>query len=181
MNSRLARRYAKALLALAKEARVLDATSADLATIDLAFQDDRLRALLASPLVDATKRTAIVREIANALKVSGLVANFTSLLAERDRLLALPDIHRSFGDMLDAELGRTRGQIRTAVPLAEGQELELAELAKRLAGGREVVLTASVDPDLLGGVVLDIGGTVYDGSVRTQLSRLSKNMTEGGA
>ena len=181
MISRLARRYARALLALAKESGTLDATSEELATIDGVFQDDRLHALLASPLLDATKRVAIARKVAGALKVSVVVTNLTCLLAERDRLLALPDIHRSFRTMLDAELGRTRAQIRTASPLADGQEHELAELAKRLAGGHDVIITANVDPELLGGVVLDIGGTVYDGSVRTQLARLSKNMTEGGA
>ena len=181
MISRLARRYARALVSLAKEAGTLDPTRIDLETIDTAFQDERLRTLVASPLVDASKRVAIAKKIAGALGVSTIVTNLMCLLAERDRLATLPDINRSFGAMLDAELGRTRAQIRTATPLDETQEQSLRELAQRLAGGREVVVATTVEPELLGGVVLDLGGTVYDGSVRTRLVRLSKNMTEGSS
>jgi F0F1-type ATP synthase delta subunit len=56
----------------------------------------------------------------------------------------------------------------------------VVELARRLTGRREVLPTTEVDPELLGGVTLDIGGTVYDGSLKTQLARLTKDMAEGG-
>lgn len=180
MISRLARRYARALLSLAKDAGQLDAIGADLDQVDQAFQDERLRTLIGSPLVDATKRVEIAKKILGAIGVSPLVLNLTCLLAERDRLLILPDVARSYAAMLDAELGRTRAEIRTAAPLDASQEEALRTLATRLANTREVVISAAVEPELLGGVVLDIGGTVYDGSVRTQLNRLSKNMTGSG-
>ena len=181
MISRLARRYARALLDLAKEAGTLEATSAELATVDAAFQDERLRTLLGSPLVDATQRVAITRKVVTALGVPATTTNFICLLAERDRLNALADIHRSFSALLDAELGRTRALIRAAAPLDAAQEQALRALAGQLAGGGEVIVTITIDPELLGGVVLDMGGTVYDGSLRTQLSRLSKNMTQRSA
>lgn len=181
MISRLARRYARALLMLAKDAGTLAPVGDDLEKIDVAFQDERLRTVVGSPLVDATKRVEITKKIAGALGISTLVANLTYLLAERDRLAILPDVARSYGSMLDAELGRTRARIRTAAPLDPAQEQDLRALATQLAGSREVVVSASVDPSLLGGVVLDIGSTVYDGSLRTQLDRLSKNMTGSGA
>lgn len=180
MISRLARRYARALLSLAKEEGKLDAIGADLDQVDLAFQDERLRTLIGSPLVDAAKRVEISKKILGAVGVSPLVLNLTCLLAERDRLLILPDVARSYAVMLDAELGRTRAEIRTAAPLDPSQEEALRALATRLASTRDVVISAAVEPELLGGVVLDIGGTVYDGSVRTQLERLSKNMTGSG-
>jgi F-type H+-transporting ATPase subunit delta len=71
--------------------------------------------------------------------------------------------------------------MRSAAPLSIAEKNELVELARRLSGRREILTTTEVDPELLGGVVLDLGGTVYDGSVKTQLARLTKEMAEGGA
>jgi F-type H+-transporting ATPase subunit delta len=109
------------------------------------------------------------------------VGNLIVLLAERDRLRILPDIARWYETLLDQELGRVRATLRAAAPLGTAERTELIDLARRLTGGREVIATTEVDPDLLGGVVLDIEGTVYDGSLKAQLARVSKEMTEGGA
>ena len=181
MISRLARRYARALLGIAREANALEAAGNDLATVDAALADPRLQALLSSPLIDVRKRVEIVTKVVEALGVSTTVRNLARLLAERDRLAIVPDIERSYSAMIDAALGRMRARIRTATPLGSAEQHEVSELAKRLSGGREVVVTLDVDPALLGGVVLDIGGTVYDGSLRAQLDRLGRNMAGGGA
>lgn len=179
MISRLARRYARALLDLAAADGVLDPAGAELGLVNSTFQEPQLVTLIGSPLVDREKRVAIAKNIVGALKLSPLVTKFTCLLAERDRLQALPDIHSAYSAMLDERLGRTRVHARTVSALSADQERDLTALAKRLAGGQDVVMTTTVDPTLLGGVVLDLGGTVYDGSVRTQLTRLSKAMSEG--
>jgi F-type H+-transporting ATPase subunit delta len=68
--------------------------------------------------------------------------------------------------------------IRAAAPLPEAVQQEITTLAGRLAG-KDVVVTSEVEPELLGGVVLDVGGTVYDGSVRSRLARMSRTMAEG--
>jgi F-type H+-transporting ATPase subunit delta len=113
--------------------------------------------------------------------VSRTLANLIAMLAERNRLALLPDIVRWYDTYLDAEVGRARITIRSATPLGVSEKNELVELARRLTGRREIVATTEVDADLLAGVVLDVGGTVYDGSVRAQLARLTKDMGEGGA
>ena len=69
--------------------------------------------------------------------------------------------------------------IRSATSLSAAEKNDLVELARHLTGRREVLAATEVDPELLGGVVLDIDGTMYDGSLRAQLARLSKQMAEG--
>ncbi len=181
MRGGLPRRYARALLALAREANALEATGEDLARAAAAFEEPRLRALLLSPLVDASRRVEISRKVLDALGVARIVANLVALLAERDRLAILSDVARAYETLVDDALGRTRVVIRSAAPLSTAERSQLVELARRLTGRQHVAAKAEVDADLLGGVVLDVGGTVYDGSLRTQLQRLGKEMAERGA
>jgi len=172
----LARRYARALLELAREAGTLDATGQELAAAAATFDEPRLRAVVLNPAVDAGARRRVVDGVIGALGMSPSVVNLVKLLADRDRLPVLPQVAQAYDSLVDAELGRTRVRMRAAKPLGAAEKAELTDLARRLAGGREVLVTTEVDTDLLGGVVLDIGGTVWDGSVRAQLARLSKEM-----
>jgi len=90
---------------------------------------------------------------------------------------ALPD---GYDTLLDDELGRVRVAIRSATALSAVERNELIELARRLTDRQEILAATELDSELIGGVVLDIGGTVYDGSLRTQLARLTREMAEGG-
>src|SRR5262249_61678166 len=119
-------------------------------------------------------------EIVAGLGVSRMVGSLVCLLTERNRLPIRGDVARWYEELVDEELGRTRVQIRSAVPLSTAEKSELVELARRLTGRTLVVASTDVDPELLGGITLDAGGTVYDGSVKTQLARLSKEMADGG-
>jgi len=172
----LARRYARALLELAREAQTLDATGQELAAVAATFEEPRLRAVVLNPAVDRGARRGIVAGVVDALGVSPSVTNLVKLLADRDRLSILTEVAQSYEALVDAELGRTRVHISSAIPLEAAEKTELTELAKRLAGAAEVVVTTSVDAELLGGVVLDIHSTVWDGSLRTQLARIGKEM-----
>jgi F-type H+-transporting ATPase subunit delta len=93
----------------------------------------------------------------------------------------LPDVARAYEALVDRDIGRARVTIRSAVALSDAQHGELEQLARQLTGKSQVVLTMQLDPDLIAGVVLDAGGTVYDGSVKTQLARLAKSMASAGA
>jgi F-type H+-transporting ATPase subunit delta len=181
VTSRLGRRYARALYELTEEAGSLEATGEDLGRAVAAFEDPRLRTLCMSPALARGVRVRNTREVIAALGLSPMVGNLIGLLAGRDRLGILADVARWYETMLDDALGRVRVTIRSAAPLGPGQKDEVTELARRLTGRREVVTTTEVAPELIGGVVLDIDGTVYDGSLKAQLGRLSKEMAEGGA
>ena len=177
----LGKRYARALLELARADGTATAAGEELGRAAAAFAEPRLRPLVLSPAIDAGARLKTVKAVIAALQLSRMVGNLIALLAERDRLVILPEVAEWYEDLLDEELGRARAVVRSAGPLTAAERSALVELARRLTGRREVIVTTAVDPELLGGVVLDVGGTVYDGSIRTQLVRLSKAMAEGGA
>jgi F-type H+-transporting ATPase subunit delta len=181
MSGRLAKRYARALLDLAREADALEPWGAELTRAAAAFSEPRLQPILLSPAIDGAVRRRTARAVADALALPTAVRNLIHVLAEGDRLAVLPDIARWYEQLLDDAVGRARVTIRSAVALAAPEKTALIELARRLTKSREVLATSEVDPELLGGVVLDVGGTVYDGSVRSQLARLGKEMAEDGA
>jgi F-type H+-transporting ATPase subunit delta len=172
----LARRYARALLELARDANALDATGQELAATAAAFNEPRLRAVVLNPVVDGAARRRVVAGVIGALGASPSVANLVKVLADRDRLSILSQVAQAYDDLVDAEIGRTRVLITSATPMGAAERAELTELAKRLASADEVVVTTAVNAELLGGVVVDIHGTVWDGSLRTQLARMSKDM-----
>jgi F-type H+-transporting ATPase subunit delta len=181
MSGRLGRRYARALFELAREERNLQGCGEELARAVTAFEEPRLRPVCLSPALPRSTRLRNTQQVIAALGLSKTVGNLIALLAGRDRLALLPDVARWYEVMLDDELGRARVAIRSAAPLGAAQRSEVVELARRLTGRGEVLATTEVEPDLLGGVVLDVGGTVYDGSLRAQLVRLSKEMAERGS
>ncbi|HLY38700.1 MAG TPA: ATP synthase F1 subunit delta [Candidatus Binatia bacterium] len=181
MNGRLAKRYARAVFELAREDGTFAAVAEELGAVAATFEEPRLHPFVLNPAIDPAARLRTARAVAGALGVSRTVANLVALLAERNRLVLLAEIARWYETFLDDELGRARVTIRCAAPLSPAERNEVVELARRLTGRREVLPTTEVDPELLGGVTLDIGGTVYDGSLKTQLARLTKDMAEGGA
>ena len=180
MTGRLAKRYARALLELARQTGTLEATGTDLAAAVATFAEPRLRVVLLTPAIERSKRLEIARQVLAALGLSKVVVNLISILAERDRLVLLPDVASSYDALLDDELSRTRVNIRSATALSAAEKNEIVELARRLTGRQTVLATTDVDPEVLAGVILDVGGTVYDGSLRTRLDRLGAEMAERG-
>lgn len=181
MTGGLARRYARALLELARESGSLAAAGQELEAVAAAFDEPRLRAVVLNPAVEARARRKVVSGVVGALGVSPWVGNLVRLLADRDRLPLLPQVAQAYDALVDAEVGRTRVRIRSAAPLGATEKAELTDLTKQLVGAREVLVTTEVDAELLGGLILDAAGTVWDGSVRTQLARMSKDMAGSGA
>ena len=180
MTGRLAKRYARAVLDLAREDASLEPTGEELGEAAATFDDPRLRPLVLSPMIEAGARMRTATAVAEALGLSPTTRNLIGLLTERDRLALLPDIARWYDNLLDDELGRARVTIRSAAALGASDKSELVELGRRLTGRQKVLAATDLDPELIGGVVLDIGGTVYDGSLKTQLARLTKEMAQGG-
>jgi F-type H+-transporting ATPase subunit delta len=180
MTGRLAKRYARALRDLAREQGTLEACGEELTRVVTTFGEPRLEVILNSPAIDREVRFETAKKVAAALSLSKTVSNLIALLAERERLHILPEVARWYENLIDQELGRVRVTIRSATQLGAAEKAELTELAKRLTRSREVVAATEVDPELLGGVIMDVGGTVYDGSLRAQLARLTKDMAETG-
>jgi F-type H+-transporting ATPase subunit delta len=177
----LGRRYAQALLELARQQNALAVAGDELSRAAEVFTQPELRSLVLNPGIGAAARRSIVGQIVERLELSPIVGHLIRLLAERDRIDVLPNVARAYEVLVDRQLGRARVTIRSAAPLTPVQLAELESLARRLTKTDHVIVSTEVDPALIGGVTLAAGGTVYDGSVTTQLARLADRMARAGA
>ena len=176
ITSSLAGRYASALYDLAKERDLVAAVEGDLATLAQAIREsDDLAALIRNPEVSRKASAGAVDGVAGLLGLSQLTKNFLGVLAENRRLAKLPEIARAFAAIAAAERGEITAQVVTAHPLADEQRRELAAKLKAREG-RDVTIDASVDPAILGGLIVTIGSRRIDGSLRTRLNSLAQAM-----
>ncbi len=178
MNGALDKRYARALAAAARGTNRLEEVAGELSAATLCVQNPDLGAALASPVITTAARGKLLAELASSLNLSELTQNFLSLLVENHRINEIVGINRSYRDLVDKELRRVRGELRTARPLAdESTDKIRSGLSK--AHGLEVLLNTETDASLVGGITVEIEGRVYDGSVRTQLVELARALTRG--
>jgi F-type H+-transporting ATPase subunit delta len=160
---------------------VLAEAGAELEAAAAVFADPAVRAVVLNPGIAAAARRAVVAKLIARTAASPIVANLIRLLADRDRLAILADVARAYGALVDRELGRVRVKVRSATALGTDDLGSIEALAQGLTASRQVVIDADVDPDLLGGVVIDAAGTVYDGSLKTRLAQLARHMAGDGA
>ena len=176
ISGSIARRYAKALFSLAKEEGRLEAWSDALLALKAALLGSpELRDVLENPVYAKEQRQGLVAALAESLELDPDPRNLLALLAERNRLGHLASLVDHFRDLADAHLGRIRARVTSAVPLSD----EAAQsIALRLAAGAraKVLLEQDVDPELIGGVVAQVGNLVFDGSLRAQLEALRRSL-----
>ena len=166
--------YATALLDAAKDRGALDDVRRDLADFVQAESDvPELRELLRNPRLDrAAKRAALSELLAGT---NDLVRNFLLLVAEKGRGAEIEEIAREFERLVAREEGVLDVELTTAVELSDDEARELTSQIER-ASGRRVVATRNVDPDLIGGIVLQVGSLRLDSSVRGRLERLRREL-----
>ncbi|TLM66610.1 MAG: ATP synthase F1 subunit delta [Deltaproteobacteria bacterium] len=177
--SALTRRYAKALVELAVEQQAVDRYGEELATVNAVLdREDLLRQLLDSPTLAMDKKAAMLADLAAALNLSEGMRKFLGLVLSKDRIGYLPQIEDTYRRLADELSGVLRATITSAVELDAAQQQAIgASLEKQT--GKKVALNVSVDPQLIGGVQAEIGGRLFDGSVRTQLKRIEESLTKG--
>ena len=172
----LSRRYAKALSDVAAERRALEPVGRDLHTVaGLLKQNREAAAFFANPAVPLADKRRVLRLLAGRAAVQPLSANFLDLILEKRRLLHLGEIVLAYDELTDERLNRGKATVTSAAPLPESM-LEGLKARLRLVTGKEVYLEARVDPAILGGVVAQVGSTVYDGSLKTQLKRMREQL-----
>jgi len=178
-NKTAATRYARALLDVAiKEKADLERIEQELADFAaLLDAQPALKKVLLNPAVPVPRKRAASVELTARAKLTPIVAKLLVLLAERDRLILIPDLLASYRDRLADYRKIVRAEVTTATPLAPER---IQQIQKSLAGvtGRSVTLSARVDPSIVGGIVARVGSVVYDGSVTGQLQKLRERLTE---
>jgi F-type H+-transporting ATPase subunit delta len=173
-----ATRYARALLDVAMKESDPSKIERELTDFALLLDQNReLRRVLLSPGIPTQARRQIVGEIAKKANLDPPLAKLLVLLADRGRLELVPDLLEVYRERLLATIGIVKGSLTSAAPLSSEKVQALARSLSR-ATGKQVQLEASVDPSLIGGVVTRVSSTVYDGSIRTQLQKMKKQLVE---
>ena len=178
MQTKAARRYARALFALAREDDEVASIRAELDDMArlLAANPDLQRRLF-QPLHPVRERREVLKSICEQGRGSRMIRNFFAYLIEQRRLVAFDAIHDEFNRLADEAAGRVRVEVRSASPLRDEQRARLIDaLAQRT--GKEIELTLQVDSSLIGGAIATVGGLVFDGSLRTQLLQLQGTLTQ---
>jgi F-type H+-transporting ATPase subunit delta len=174
----IARRYAKALFGLAVEKGRVEPWSDSLLALKQAVDASHdLRDVLSNPVYSKEQRRAIVGQLAEAVKLDPDPTNLLFLLAERNRLTYLGGIVETFRELADAQLGRIRARLTSAVPLEPASAQAIADKLSA-ATKAKVLLDRAVDPDILGGAITQVGSVVYDGSIRSQLEDLRRTLKQ---
>jgi F-type H+-transporting ATPase subunit delta len=169
-----ARRYARALLDVARQQGTADATNQALRqTADLLTGNAALASVLAHPALAIEKKRAVLREVLGG--GDPLVGRLVDLLISRGRLELLPNIAAAFTEAWNAARGVVTARAVTAAPLTQAQQERLSA-ALSAAAGVAVELEAAVDPSLLGGVRVTMAGRIYDGTVRGRLQGLRRHL-----
>ncbi|MDP5277361.1 F0F1 ATP synthase subunit delta [Sphingomonas sp. DG1-23] len=176
IQASLSGRYATALFELARDSKSLPKVEASLATVQQALDESAdFKALTNSPLIARGAAAKAVAATAAALMLDATTANFLGVVAQNRRLNQLPAIIRAFRQLAAAHRGETTAEVISAHPLdAEQVDALKAQLRTRL--GRDVNVDLSVDPSLLGGLVVKIGSQMIDSSIKTRLNSLAHAM-----
>ncbi|HEX6312015.1 MAG TPA: ATP synthase F1 subunit delta [Acidimicrobiia bacterium] len=167
--------YAGALLEVAKAEGILGQVEDDLFRLARAFEgSDELRMALTDPALPAARRVAVVEDLMGerGMEASAAMATFVVGIG---RANDLPEIVDRFVEMAARERAREVAEIRSAVPLDEGQRERLASALSQ-ATGKEVEVKVVIDPRVLGGIVATVGDTVIDGTVRHRLDQLKERI-----
>lgn len=172
----MASRYATALFGLAVEREELDRVEADLESLERAIEESPdLARLIRSPIVARDSQAHAMQALAERLDAGELTAKTLGVLAGQRRLAVLPALIAEFRRRLALHRGEETAEVASAVPLDEAQ-LEGVRGAVATYAGRPVQLSTSVDPSLIGGLVVRIGSRMIDASLKTKLQNLELSM-----
>jgi F-type H+-transporting ATPase subunit delta len=169
--------YANALADIALAQGAGDAAAKQLSQFgEACAQSAELRTFLASPAVDAEAKRAVIEKIAARMGVSKIIRNFLFVIADHRRTQQIPEIVATFQQVVRQRQGVAEAEISSAVELSAGQKKELAATLVRLTG-KKIEPKYTLDPALLGGAVVRIGDTIYDGSLRSRLNEMRTSLS----
>ena len=164
------RMYARSLFQAAQDADRIDAVAGDLATLAGAMDEvPELRAFLRNPQIDPAGKADVLGQLTEG--GDELVRNFVRLVADKGRAGEIPEISAELDALVAQAQNRLSVELTTSYELSDAEAKSLVQTIEK-ASGRAVEATRSVDPGLIGGIVLQIGSYRADGSVRGRLERL---------
>jgi F-type H+-transporting ATPase subunit delta len=176
IRASLAGRYASALFDLARDQRQIESVAKSLDALGAALVDSRdFNELVASPLVSREQAGDAFAALAPNLGLDPITTNFIGVLARNGRKGELRNVIRAFGRLASDHRGEVTAEVVTARPLNDGQLAALRQQLRTRAA-RDVNIDATVDPTILGGIVVKLESQQIDASIRTKLNRLAQAM-----
>jgi F-type H+-transporting ATPase subunit delta len=176
IRASLAGRYASALFDLARDQRQIEAVGNSLEALSQALVDSKdFAELISSPLVSRDEAGKSFAALAPQIGLDPITTNFVGVLAKNGRKNQLRNVIRAFRRLAADHRGETTAEIVTARPLNDDQ-LAALKAQLRTRAGRDVTVDATVDPNILGGIVVKLGSQQIDASIRTKLNRLAQAM-----
>ena len=172
-----ARRYAQALFLIAEEKGDQDQWLADLELLASSSRNSDFIAFMDSPKIENVKKIEVIKE-AFSKAVSEMALNFVSLLATRNSVVSLPDIADAFQELVDSEKGVERAEIVSAIKLTDEQERDIVDKLAQMVG-KDLSVITYVDESILGGYLARVGDRLVDGSVKTQLENMRRELIRG--
>jgi F-type H+-transporting ATPase subunit delta len=174
----VAERYAGALFNLARESNSVEIIERALDKfLGLLSDSDDLRRFVLSPMFSSSEQEQGLSAILKSIGITGLARDFLLVLAKNRRLFAVENVIKAYKSLCAKARGEVEAEVISAVPLTKAQTQDLTDTLRQNLG-KTPRLTATVDPKLLGGLVVRIGSQMIDTSLRTKLKNLEKVMKE---
>ncbi len=173
----LAKRYAQAVIDLAREENTIAEVGRDLESVEGLFEESPdLAYVFADPTVSIQTKKDILNAILDKAGVQNLTKRFVYILLEKNRIVGIEEIAAAYQDIADTIHNRVRTRVVVASPLGKGEEKRVAEALSKLTG-KEVIMEIEVDENILGGIVAYVGSQVYDWSLANQLEQVKDSLS----
>jgi F-type H+-transporting ATPase subunit delta len=164
--------YATALADIALEQGAAEPVKKQLEDFGAAYAESaELRSVLSSPAVERTAKHGVIEKLTARMGASRIVRNFLFIVVDNQRTHLLPEILQTFETVIQQRQGVAEAEVTSAAQLTAPQKTQLQQTLERLTG-KKIQAKYSLDPALLGGAVVRIGDTIYDGSVRNRLNQM---------
>lgn len=171
-----AKRYAQAAFDLAKDQGTLDQWEHDLRSLVDIVQDPEMTVFFENPAIPAEAKKQVLGDLL-AQPDQQYSRNFALLLLERDRLSELPEVVEFFHELILRDRGIVVAEVTTAIDMTPGEQQAVEDRLSRILG-KKILMRPRVDSSIIGGIVARVGDDLIDGSVRTQLTQLRRQMLE---
>ncbi len=180
ISSGIAARYASAVFELAKDASDLKTLESNVQDLDTVLADSSdIRDLINSPVVSREDQANAIAAVAKKMKLMPIVSNTLALMASKRRLFVLPALVAQLRALIAEEKGEMTAEVISAKAMTKTQTDKLAKAIKARIG-KDVKIDATVDEELIGGLVIKVGSQMIDTSIRSKLNSLSNVMKEVG-
>ena len=171
--------YANALADIALEQGAAEPVLKQLSEFGAAFAESaELRMFLAAPGLSREAKHGVIEKLAARMGASKIIRNFLFVMIDNQRTPLLPDILEAFQQVIRRRQGVAEAEVSSTVNLSDAQKAQLLQTLERLTG-KKIQAKYALQPELLGGAVVRIGDTIYDGSLRSRLNEMRARLTAG--